>query len=538
MALSIDIAANTRAAQAQVKDLGKSLEDVGESLNDLASEAKTSERATEGVTDSLEAMGREGESAGDKLEASFSDMVQDAKKAERAVKDVGDSGSKIGTEVKRGTDRAKEGLAEFKDESNSTAREAAASFDGTGESIVDTFQEVAANAFAGFGPAGAAAGLAIAAAVGAIMQSAADAQEKLQEAREAAAELARTMYDNGGTLPIQDRIDELFDTLSKEAKANGALQSMIDQWSDFGTVLEDLEGTAEATNKPVSELIDALAGNDLDQTRAVLEAVNTELDNMSDWTPIWDEQFQSLSSYKTELENTLKSQEIAARLNEAVASSGASAAAQRAQAEEDAAARIKSANEAVVESALGAYDTMRNAAYEKATADNQAFDVGKWLSYVEETRAQADAYKANLQNMRLSPGEWENLLSLPEEARAGIAASYASSGEEGKARIRAALGDGGAGEAGSEAAVSFDAAFNPDAEIKPQVDTSAAESKVKELTKEREMKIRVKLDTSEVDAWTPPRKTGTVKVGVDGTAWDRYTPATKIAYVRSQPLGG
>ncbi|PTT22612.1 hypothetical protein DBR36_01510 [Microbacterium sp. HMWF026] len=538
MALSIDIAANTRQAQAQVKDLSKDLDKVADSLDDLASEAKTSERATEGVADGLSEMGREGESAGDKLEASFSSMVADAKKAERAAKDVGDAGKNIGDGVKRGTERAKEGMSEFKSEANSTARESAASFDGTGESITDVFQEVAANAFAGFGPAGAAAGLAIAAAFGAMMQSAADAQEKLQEAREAAAELAREMYDNGGTLPLKDRIDELFSTLSKEAKANGALQSMIDQWSDFGTVLEDLEGTADAVNKPVSELIDALSGNDLDQTRAVLEAVNSELDNMSDWTPVWDEQYQSLNGYKTELEATLSAQETAARLNEAVAESGAAAAARRAQAEEEASARIQSATEAVVESSLGAYDSMRNAAYEKATADNQAFDVGKWLTYVEETRAQADAYKANLQNMKLSPGEWENLLSLPEEARAGIAASYASSGEDGKARIRAALGDGGAGEAGSEAAVSFDAAFNPDAEIKPQVDTSAAESKVKELTKDREMKIRVKLDTSEVDAWTPPRKTGTVRVGVDGTAWDRYTPATKIAYVRSQPLGG
>lgn len=538
MALTLDIGANTRQAQSQVKDLGKALEDVADSLDSMASEAKSSERATDGVADGLEQMGREAKTAGDKLESSFSTMVQDARKAERAAKDVGDAGRNIGDGVKRGTDRAKEGMAEFKDESNSTAREAAASFDGTGESIVDTFQEVAANAFAGFGPAGAAAGLAIAVAFGAMMQGAADAQEKLQEAREAAAELARTMYDNGGTLPIQDRVDELFDTLSKEAKANGPLQSMIDQWSDFGSVLDDLEGTAKAVNRPVGELIDALSGNDLEQTRAVLEAVNSELDAMSDWTPVWDEQYQSLNGYKTELEAMITSQETAARLNEAVASSGAAAAATRAQAEEEAAERIKGANEAVVESALGAYDTMRTAAYEKATADDQAFDVGKWLTYVEETRVQADTYKANLQVMKLSPGEWENLLALPEEARTSIVASYASSGEEGKQRIRAALGDGGAGEAGSEAAVSFDSAFNPKAEVDAKVDTSAAESKIKELTKERDMTIRVRVDKSEWDDWNPARKTGGITASVDKRAWNDWTPATKTAYVKTQPLGG
>lgn len=517
----IAVLADTRAAQREVKDLSEAFDKVGDSLDDVA---------------------RDGDKAGDKLERSFSETVKDARKAKEAVKDIGDAADKTGDEAKRGMKKASEGLAEFKDEAGSSGREAAASFGGGFEDVADFLQESVANGLSGFGPLGAAAGIALAAVIGTALSQAAAAQEKLNEAREAASELARTMYENNGELPLTEAVDQLFDRLAKEGRGGGALQGMIDQWADFGSVLDNAEVSARRLGRPVGELIDALSGSDLDQTRAILAAVNRELDGLNDWTPVWDEQYRSLNGYKQELEATLSAQENAARINEALADSGVAAAQKRAAAEEEAAdaraaaeeeaaGRITAAVDAVRDSAAGAYDSMRDKAYEKATADDAAFDVGKWLSYVEESRAQADAYRANLQAMQLSPDEWSNLLSLPEEARAGIAASYASAGDDGKARIRAALGDGGAGEAGSEAAVSFSDAFDPKADVDVKADTTAVESKLKDLTKDRDLKVRIKLDTSEIDAWIPPRKTGTVLALVDGSAWDRYRPATKTARV-------
>ncbi|SDO77584.1 hypothetical protein SAMN04487848_2051 [Microbacterium sp. ru370.1] len=470
-----------------LKDAEKALEDLADAKGprQLEAELKDAQRQTEKLKD-------ETRETADAIERSW-------KGAYRKVKE----------ESADSTRKVKEGFTEAKDEANSSGREAAASFGGGFEDVADFVQETLANALSGFGPVGAAAGIALAAVLGTALANAEAAQDKLNDAREAAAELAAQLYENGGELPLQDKVDQLFETLSKESKANGALQSMIDQWADFGTVLDDLKGSASAVNRPVSQLIDALGGGDLDQAREMLARVNEELDAMSDWTPVWDEQYQSLNGYKNELEQVIKATEMADELNRTVSETGVAAAQAQADAAEDQAERVNAATESVRQSAAGAYDSMRDKAYEKATADDAAFDLDRWLTYVEETRAQADAYRANLQAMQLTPDEWSNLLSLPEDARATIAASYASAGDEGKARIRAALGDGGGGEAGSEATVAFDDSFNPAAKVTPKVDGAPAEAAMKELTRQREVVVKVKVDRSELDA-LPTRRTITI----------------------------
>lgn len=127
------------------KDVEKALDKVSDSLDDMARDTKRG--------------GQDAEKAVDKLSDSFDD-------ARKAAKNAGKAGEDAGDDVKRGMKKAEDGVSEFKDEANSTARESAASFDGSAESIGDAFQEIAANAFAGFGPAGAVAGLAAAAGIG------------------------------------------------------------------------------------------------------------------------------------------------------------------------------------------------------------------------------------------------------------------------------------------------------------------------------------------------------------------------------------
>lgn len=452
------------------------------------------------------------------------------KQLERETKDTADAISdafrksyrKVRNESEDATSKIKQGFSEAKEEAGQSGREAAASFGGGFEDIADFVQETLANALGGFGPVGAAAGIALAAVIGTALSQAEAAQEKLQEAREAASDLASEMYQNNGELPLQEHVDRLFETLSRESKANGTLQSMIDQWADFGSVLDDVEAAAGYMGRNVGKAIDALTGQDIEATKEMLAAVNSELDSMSEWTPVWDEQYQSLTSYRTELEQTVSTYELAERVQSAVGDSAAAAAQKQEEAAEKAATaaeeqqeRVSAAAEAMADSQASAYDSMRDKAYEKATADNAAFDVDKWLNYVEETRAQADAYRQNLQTMQLSPDEWSNLLSLPEEARAGIAASYASTGEEGKARIRQALGDGGGGEAGKEATVSFSDAFKPEADVTVNTDTSESEEKVTALTQPREMTVKVKLDTSELDRFRPQTRELPVVVVVD-----------------------
>jgi len=117
-------------------------------------------RAGDKVGDELKDGAREGERSADRLEKKFRDAFETVEDKSRTA------GRKIGDNVTDGARKAERGLDELKDESNDTAREVAASFDGSAESIAEGFQEVAANALGGFGPAGAAAGLALAAGAG------------------------------------------------------------------------------------------------------------------------------------------------------------------------------------------------------------------------------------------------------------------------------------------------------------------------------------------------------------------------------------
>lgn len=229
MALSIDIAANTRAAQRDVKDLSKALDDTSEALDDLA---------------------RDSTRSGDKVEASFRDMIRAAGKADDAVKSIG------GTS-RRSFDEAKEGAEEFKDEANSTAREAAASFDGSAESIADMFQEVAANAFAGFGPAGAVAGLAAAAGIGLAVSGFEAMNEAEQASRERAAEWADAYVEAGGRILNASQLvekaraivtdEEQYATAQQNAKDWGVTESvaLLAMAGDTNALTEARESLSE-----------------------------------------------------------------------------------------------------------------------------------------------------------------------------------------------------------------------------------------------------------------------------------------------------
>jgi len=151
MALSFDINANTRAAQKQVQEVGKSLQEISDDLDDLGGNKST-----------------------DKLESSFKDLAREADR----------TGDKVGKSMDDGFKKAGKGADDFKQEANSTARETAASFDGSAESIGDAFQEVAANAFGAFGPAAGLAGLAVAAGIGGIKTTFDELAEKSKEVRE------------------------------------------------------------------------------------------------------------------------------------------------------------------------------------------------------------------------------------------------------------------------------------------------------------------------------------------------------------------
>ncbi|MHC9045821.1 hypothetical protein ACYX8G_14640 [Microbacterium saperdae] len=168
---------------ADARDVIRATDDVEEALDDVA--------------DALDDMTRDTKRSAEKAEDSVDDLADTFRDAQRRAKDLGDEGDDAGDKVKRGMKRAEDGVEEFKDEANSTAKEAAASFDGSAESIADVFQELAANAFAGFGPAGAVAGLAAAVGIGLAVSGFEQVGEAEQESRERAAEWAQAFVEAG-----------------------------------------------------------------------------------------------------------------------------------------------------------------------------------------------------------------------------------------------------------------------------------------------------------------------------------------------------
>lgn len=274
--LSISLIADVKSFLTGIGKSEDALDELSGSLDDMAADAQQAGReAGDDVARGIESGTKDATGSVDKLERSFREMA-------RAVsKDAKQAGDDVGDEMRHGTDEASEGVDELGREAGSTARETAASFDGSAESIAGAFQEVAANAFAGFGPAGAAAGLAVAAGLGIItttLQAAADEANALTEEAGAFALQMRDSDVSGRVELLRDRWDEVatkiadarsiwevwqpravtnIERFAEAAKASGFdIQGMFDAFDDPNPVkrLENLNGVLDDTNDKIADL--------------------------------------------------------------------------------------------------------------------------------------------------------------------------------------------------------------------------------------------------------------------------------------------
>lgn len=182
----IGIGADTRAFEDQVKSgVIDPVEDAEKALKKL------------GETDA----GKDASRDVDKLEDALKDAQRESKDLGKKIDDVGDT-------AKRSMQQAEEGVKDFKEEAQQSAREAAASFDGSLESIAEVGQEIAANAFGGFGPAGVAAGIAVAAGAGVIIDTVGKIGEAFDEAKESAFDMAYGISGALETAGVQSRMAE------------------------------------------------------------------------------------------------------------------------------------------------------------------------------------------------------------------------------------------------------------------------------------------------------------------------------------------
>jgi hypothetical protein len=422
VAIKIDFLSNTRAVTRDVQDVGEAFDKVADSLDDVARDGV---RSGDKLGDSFKDVAREAERSGEKVGDAYKDGAregeQSAERLERAFKDASDAtakaaadgGRELGQSTRRGVDDAKEGLGEFRDEANSTAKESAASFDGSAESIGDAFQEIAANAFAGFGPAGAVAGLAAAAGLGLVFAQVEKNEERTEALREKVAELAAEYIDAGK------------DGGSSMTAVAERIRDMALATEDGDTSLSELRKTAAAADVPFDKLAKAMAGDSqalgelLDGTNehiAALDRQNVSQDAVAGSglraASSADTQRAGLIALREKLEEQKTAQDQASESAQSYAATGVellekqvAAEEARTEATEHGAERRKAAIEGALEAektASEGYSSAVQGAYEAAGAavdkyvEDGVFNLEK---YTEESKAEADAvvqYAANM----------------------------------------------------------------------------------------------------------------------------------------------
>lgn len=250
--ISVNFLANVSSFLRGTKNVTEGLDDVLDTLDDVGRDD-----AGEKVADSLDTAGDAAKDTARTIDHELDDAARDADKSadkiERSFRDALDSvsrdartaGDDVGRKMKAGANTAADGMGELKDEARSTARETAASFDGSFESIVDMGQETAANAFAGFGPAGAAAGIAAAAGIGFLYTQ---WQEQIEETKERYRAMYADMLETQSSALSESFVIEQF---------HGIMQGA----DDAVISLKELARVAEATGATQHDVALAYAGD-------------------------------------------------------------------------------------------------------------------------------------------------------------------------------------------------------------------------------------------------------------------------------------
>lgn len=257
--IRIDFLADVRDFLRGTKDVEQGLEDVGGSLDDVA---------------------RDGDDAAGKLEKSFKDALDDVKVRGK------DAGDDLGKRIKHGASDASEGMADFQANTEANLKETAASF-GSVEDALGGLQGLAAEALEGFGPAGVAAGAAMALGIGVVSTKLQDIADKTNEAAEAAAEFAlawRDAADEG------ERAQLLADGYDQVAGKIGDARHAWEVWQkDAVTNAEAFAASIDAGALSVQDLQRAFTSTDPTERIAAAKEASAQLARQLEATAgAWD----------------------------------------------------------------------------------------------------------------------------------------------------------------------------------------------------------------------------------------------------------
>lgn len=422
------------------------------------------DEALEKVADSLDGVGKDGTSDLGKLETSIKDVSRQSLKAGDDIK------SGFGDKVRSSAKDAEGGMEDFKSEANQTAKETAASFDGSAESIVDMFQETAANALSGFGPAGAIAGLALAAGIGIATAQFQQSEEAAVKAKERISELGRAIVESGEVSASLDSVIE-------------NLKLIVTNAEDAPKKFEDIKKAAKDTGIEAAKLAAAYSGN----KEALDAAVKTA-------QKAYEEE-QKLVKVNGEYVEQVSEKEIAVGVlaQELV----------KLQAEQEAAAQIEKdwlasgGNELVARAEMvsavnNSYDELAGSVEDFVNAETGLFDTSAYVTAMQEREAALKDYQESITTSGLSPEAQKYLDGLGVDAASKMLAGYKSSEPTTKKELDRIWKEASK-EASGSVSTNLDGVIDKKrtAKITADVDTALAQQDLDNLIKARTAIIKV-----------------------------------------------
>jgi hypothetical protein len=427
--------------------------------------------ALEDLQDSVTDVQKDGDKSLEKLEKSFAEVAKASNKAGDDIK------KGIGKDTKDATKDAGEGLTNMKEEALSTAKESAASFDGSAESIIGSFQEIAANAFTSFGIVGTTAGLAAAAGIGLISAAMVQAEADSVEAQQRVSELGTAMIEAGsdGQKPIEQVVDDLLQIVTNGTDAVKTFKDIQKEAEDLG-LDANLLATAYAGGQ---EAIDAQA----DAFKKLIKEAEKQRDA--------EEEANGIATKASALRvNDLKAQQE--ELNKVTQETKDAA-----QAEADWLA--SGGNELVAKAEMvsavdSAYDSLAANVEYFTDKETGLFDTSAYITAMQEREQALKDYQETLTTSGLSPEAQEFLNSQGTEAAAAMLQGYTKAGPDAKKELDRIWKEASKTASGS-VKTELDGVVDKKrtAEIDATLDAAKVEADLERITKARTALIRVKM---------------------------------------------
>jgi hypothetical protein len=483
---TINMLSNVRAAVSGVEDVADAVEDVEGRLHDLTKEGST---ATDRMESDFRSVAKSADRASDELKTKFRDAYQSVRRnsdqaADDAVKSqrrISERSAEVGQEVRQNLG---EGIANA----------ARGDFAALADTIGDTFGGAVAG-IGGIATAGVAAAGAI--GVGALIAALSSVEERTTAARERAIELAQVMYQNKGSVPLADRIQELITTLGSERLAQNPFEQIGRDFVDLGTNIDAAKTAAREADVPIGRLMKGLTGSDIRTTKDALESVNDELERMNQESgnvnlESYGARKTALEAMRGELEKIVEQQELAGELADSTEFINAGQIEAQAERSKVALDSLKGRLDELSQKWQGAA-TDASDYFAETEEGATEFDWGSYLADAEATVAAADEMKSRLVGLPSDiRAEAERIFASQGAVAANeYTKAYESASEADKGRfVSAAAANGDA--AGRAQAASLKAAFGtPVVNARVAFDSSSFDSAIARMQRRADQGITV-----------------------------------------------